>query len=169
MKADASVLAGAGTVRATVHGDVTVHTWIGPEDGLLVSTQIVEGPTRLIIFDGQYFLSHGTEAAAYAKALRKPVERIILSHIHLDHWGGLSAIIEQFPAAPVYAVAGIADYLRHNGQRILDRRKPALGDNIPDRPAIPTRVLPQGRETSMASLLNSTALWTRSRPYSSLQ
>jgi hypothetical protein len=44
-------------------------------------------------------------------------------------------------------VPGIADYLRRNGQKILHRRKPALGDNIPDRPAIPTRVLPQGRET----------------------
>src|SRR5262245_49703355 len=146
MKKSAGASTLAGTVRVIEHGSVKVHLYTSPEDGLLVNTPIVEGPTKLIIFDGQFFLPHAEEAAAYAKALAKPVDRIILSHIHLDHWGGLSAMTEHFPEAPVYGLPGIAEYLRANGQKIVDARKPVFGDKIQDRPTIPSHVLPESRE-----------------------
>jgi glyoxylase-like metal-dependent hydrolase (beta-lactamase superfamily II) len=136
-----------GTVRVRTHGDVRVHTYISPEDGLLTNTPIVEGPNKLIVFDAQFFLPYAREAASYAKSLNKPVERIILSHIHLDHWSGLSILSEQFPDAPIYAPRGVADYLRAHGQKILDARRPAFGSRIPLQPIIPTHVLPEGTET----------------------
>ena len=147
MIAAAKSVAGlAGSVRVCRFGEVALHTYIAPEDGLLVNTQIVEGPTRLIIFDAQYFLSHAAEAATYARSLGKPVERIILSHIHLDHWSGLEAFLWQFPEAPVYGPCGLADYLRDNGQRILNARRPTLGGRIPAHPTIPNRTLTEGSE-----------------------
>ena len=141
-----SVTGLAASVRLCGFGEVTLHTYIAPEDGLLVNTQIVEGPTRLIIFDAQYFLPHAAEAATYAKSLGKPVERIILSHVHLDHWSGLEAFLRQFPEAPVYGPRGLADYLRDNGQRILNARRPVLGERIPAHPTIPNRTLTEGFE-----------------------
>jgi glyoxylase-like metal-dependent hydrolase (beta-lactamase superfamily II) len=135
-----------GTVRVHTHGDVRLHTYISPEDGLLTNTPIVEGPNKLVIFDGQFFLPYAREAAMYASSLKKPVERIVLSHIHLDHWSGLSILSAQFPDAPIYAPSGVADYLRTHGQKILDARRPAFGDRIPLRPTIPTHVLSQGTE-----------------------
>jgi glyoxylase-like metal-dependent hydrolase (beta-lactamase superfamily II) len=135
-----------GTVRVRTHGDVTIHTYINPEDGLLTNTPIVEGPNKLIIFDAQFFLPYAREAAIYASGLNKPVERIVLSHIHLDHWSGLSILSAQFPDAPIYAPRGVADYLGANGQRILDARRPAFGDRIPLQPTIPAHVLPEGTE-----------------------
>src|SRR5262249_11709545 len=135
-----------GTVRVHVHGDVRLHTYISPEDGLLTNTPIVEGPNQLIIFDGQLLLPYAREAALYAKSLKKPVERIVLSHIHLDHWSGLSILSAQFPNAPIYAPRGVADYLSAYGQRILDARRPEFGDRIPVRPTIPTHMLPEGPE-----------------------
>jgi glyoxylase-like metal-dependent hydrolase (beta-lactamase superfamily II) len=136
-----------GTVRVLTHGDVRLHTYISPEDGLLTNTPIVEGPNKLIIFDGQFFLPYAREAAAYARSLGKPVERIVLSHIHLDHWSGLSILSAQFPDAPIYAPRGVAGYLRAHGPKILDARRAAFGNRIPLRPTIPTHVLPEGTET----------------------
>jgi glyoxylase-like metal-dependent hydrolase (beta-lactamase superfamily II) len=136
-----------GKVLVSEHGDVRVHTYISPEDGLLTNTQIVEGPNRLVIFDGQFFLPYAREVARYMATLGKPVDRIVLSHIHLDHWSGLSVLTEHYPDAPVCSVPAIADYLRSNGQRILDARRSAFGDKIPARPVIPTRILPEGEVT----------------------
>jgi len=82
--------------------------------------------------------------ARYAASLAKPVDRIVLSHIHVDHWSGLSVLAERFPHAPVCSVIGVADYLRSNGQRILDARRPVFGDKIPKRPVVPTLLLPEG-------------------------
>jgi glyoxylase-like metal-dependent hydrolase (beta-lactamase superfamily II) len=98
-----------------------------------------------LIFDGQFFLRYANEAAVYAKSLAKPVDRIVLSHIHLDHWSRLSVLTEHFPEAPIFGLAGIADYLQHHGQKILDARRPDLGDKIPRRPTIPSEVLPEGK------------------------
>jgi glyoxylase-like metal-dependent hydrolase (beta-lactamase superfamily II) len=134
-----------GTVRVLEHGDVRVHTYISPEDGLLTNTPIVEGPTRLIVFDGQFFLPYAREAAIYAKSLGKPVDRIILSHIHLDHWSGLGVLAEHFPEAPLYAPRGVAEYLRRYSQKILDARRPTFGDRIPRHPTVPTEDLPEGQ------------------------
>ena len=53
---------------------------------------------------------------------------------------------EHFPEAPVYGLPGIAEYLRANGQKIVDARKPVFGDKIQDRPTIPSNVLPESRE-----------------------
>lgn len=135
-----------GTVRVHMHSDVRLHTYTSPENGLLTNTVIVEGPKKLIIFDGQFFLPYAREAVFYAKSLKKPVERIVLSHIHLDHWSGLSVLSAQFPNAPIYAPRGVADYLRAYGQRILDARRSAFGDRIPVRPTIPTHLLSEGTE-----------------------
>lgn len=135
-----------GTVRVHTWGDTRIHTYISPADGLLANTQIVERPTKLIIFDAQYFLTYAAEAAAYASSLKKPVERIVLSHVHLDHWSGLPLLSSQFPEAPIYAPRGVAEYLRAHGQKILDARRPALGNRIPLRPIIPTHILPEGTE-----------------------
>jgi glyoxylase-like metal-dependent hydrolase (beta-lactamase superfamily II) len=117
-----------------------------PEDGLLSNTVIVEGPRKLVIFDAQFFLLYAGEAADYADSLGKPVERIVLSHVHLDHWAGLGIVAKMFPGAPICAPAGVADYLRTRGQSILDARRSAFGNRIPPRPTIPTHVLPGAAE-----------------------
>src|SRR6267378_2964326 len=61
MTNDASMAGLAGAVRVRRYGEVTLHSYVAPEEGLLVNTQIVEGPTKLVIFDGQYFLRYAAE------------------------------------------------------------------------------------------------------------
>jgi glyoxylase-like metal-dependent hydrolase (beta-lactamase superfamily II) len=70
---------------------------------------MIEGPNAVVIFDGQLLLPYADEVASYVKTLRKPVDRIILSHAHTDHWGGLQVLSERFPDARVFALGGIAD------------------------------------------------------------
>src|SRR5262249_31251330 len=101
----------------------------------------------LIIFDAQFFLPYAEEAAAFAVSLNKPVERIILSHIHLDHWSGLPILASRFPNAPICGLPGVIDYLETNGQRILDARRPVFGDLIPRTPTIPEQPLHEGTAT----------------------
>ena len=96
------------------------------------------------MFDGQFFLPYAEAAATYIESLAKPVDSIVLSHIHLDHWSGLPVLARRFPDAPICGLAGVGDYLRDNGQRILDARRSAFGDKIPSRPPVLTTILPEG-------------------------
>jgi glyoxylase-like metal-dependent hydrolase (beta-lactamase superfamily II) len=45
------------------------------------------------VFDGSFLLPYAEEAATYIESLAKTVDRIVLSHIHLDHWSGLLVVI----------------------------------------------------------------------------
>jgi glyoxylase-like metal-dependent hydrolase (beta-lactamase superfamily II) len=136
-----------GTIRVARFGNVKIHSYVSPADGWKVTSQIVEGPKQHVIFDGQLLLPYATEVAAHAAGLGKPVERIVLSHGHPDHWSGLQVLTEKFPSAKVYALPGIADALNAQGQYILTALRPGFGDKIADKVTIPTGVIQEGRQT----------------------
>jgi glyoxylase-like metal-dependent hydrolase (beta-lactamase superfamily II) len=81
-----------GTVVVSAYPNVRIHTYVSPPDGFLVNTHIVEGEASLVIFDGQLLNAYAAEVAAYASRLGKPVEQIIVSHGHPDHWAGLEVL-----------------------------------------------------------------------------
>src|SRR5258708_5407177 len=77
-------------------------------------------------------------------AFGKPVDRIILSHAHTDHWSGLQVLTERFPDAPVFALHGVADQLRARGQARLDSFRPIYGDRIATKVTVPTDTITEG-------------------------
>ncbi len=133
-----------GEVIVARHGGVTLHTCVSPADGVLVNAHILETPRRLVIFDAQFFTAYADEVARYAASLNKPVERIVLSHIHPDHWSGLGVLHAAFPDAPIYAHPTVTAYVRANAQTILASRRGAFGDRIAATPTYPTHDLNDG-------------------------
>src|ERR1700730_12453832 len=136
-----------GRMRATLvtqFGPVKIHSYLSPADGFHVNTQMIEGPTAVVIFDGQLLLPYAGEVASYVQALGKPVDRIILSHAHTDHWSGLQVLTERFPDARVFALHGVADQLRARGQARLDSFRPIYGDRIATKVTIPTETITEG-------------------------
>jgi hypothetical protein len=84
------------------------------------------------------------EVASYVQTLGKPVDRIILSHAHTDHWSGLQVLTDRFPDARVFALDGVADQLRARGQARLDSFRPIYGDRIATKVTIPTETIIEG-------------------------
>jgi glyoxylase-like metal-dependent hydrolase (beta-lactamase superfamily II) len=115
-----------GTVVVSDYTNVRLHTYISPPNGFLVNTQIVEGPEKLVLFDGQLLNASAAEVAAYASRLGKPVERIIVSHGHPDHWAGLEVLAARFPTAGIFALAGVTEQIRIGGQTMLAGLRPAF-------------------------------------------
>lgn len=135
-----------GVVRVASFGDVKIHTYVSPADGWLVNSQIIEGPTTLVIFDGQLLLPYAEEVANYADRLGKPVERIIVSHGHPDHWAGLQVISERFPSAHLMALPGVADGIKSRGEPVLAAMRKILGDRIASKVTVPSEPVTEGRQ-----------------------
>src|SRR5258708_10163433 len=89
---DAAASGRMGAILVSQFGPVKIHSYLSPLDGFHVNTQMIEGPTAIVIFDGQLLLPYADEVASYVQTLGKPVERIILSHAHTDHWSRLQAL-----------------------------------------------------------------------------
>lgn len=85
----------------------TLHTYVAPDN--LVTTHVIEGPKSLVVVDTQQQESYATEIRAYIDSLGKRIDRVILSHSHPDHTGGLRFGL--FDDAPIYALSDTADAL----------------------------------------------------------
>jgi len=141
---DAAASDRMGAILVSQFGPVKIHSYLSPLDGFYVNTQMIEGPTAVVIFDGQLLLPYADEVASYVRTLGKPVDRIILSHAHTDHWSGLQVLTERFPNARVFALDGIADQLRARGQARLDSFRPIYGDRIATKVTVPTEIIAEG-------------------------
>jgi Metallo-beta-lactamase superfamily len=135
-----------GAILVSQFGSVKIHSYLSPADGFHVNTQMIEGPTAVVIFDGQLLLPYAGEVASYVQTLGKPVDRIILSHAHTDHWSGLQVLADRFPDARVFALEGVADQLRARGQARLDSFRPIYGDRIATKVTIPTETITEGSQ-----------------------
>ena len=133
-----------GTILVSQFGLVKIHSYLSPADGFHVNTQMIEGPTAIAIFDGQLLLPYANEVASYVQTLGKPVDRIVLSHGHTDHWSGLQVLTERFPDARLFALTGIADQLRAKGRARLDDFRPVYGDRIATEVTVPTESIVEG-------------------------
>lgn len=80
----------------------TSHTFVTNNDGR-VTIQILEGPTGSILVDSGDATQYSAEARAFAEALGKPIEAVLLSHDHPDHTGGLTS----YSGLPIFISSGI--------------------------------------------------------------
>ncbi len=104
-------------------GDHKVHSFFD-----ISNSHIIETPKRLILVDAQFNFNAAQELKDYIENLNKPLEKIILSHAHPDHWFGA----EVFEEIPVVTSKKIASDLSKMGQTYIDGLKPVLGEIIPD-------------------------------------
>lgn len=137
----------AGTVVVTTRGPVKIHSYVSPEDSFLVATQIVEGPTELIVFDGQAVKPYADEVATYVRRLGKPVNRIILSHGHPDHWCGFEVLTTRWPGVPIYALPHVTAFVAAAGAPMLGNLQRAFGEKAASHITLPTRALETGEQT----------------------
>ena len=133
-----------GTILVNQFGRVKIHSYLSPAEGLQVNTQMIEGPNAVVIFDGQLLLPYADEVASYVQTIGKPVDRIILSHAHTDHWGGLQVLTERFPGVRVFALDGVADQIRAGGPARLDRLRRNYGDKAAAKVTVPTETITEG-------------------------
>jgi glyoxylase-like metal-dependent hydrolase (beta-lactamase superfamily II) len=76
-----------GKLMINERGKAKIHTiMVSP---LASTVHIIETPEGLVIIDAQQFVPGAKEVIAYVRALNKPVQRLIVSHAHPDHWIGL--------------------------------------------------------------------------------
>ena len=100
-------------IEKVVLDTVTIHCVQSPEDGELTNAQVIETAGKLMLVDTLQLKPHSEELRNYIETLGKPLDRIIITHLHPDHWMGAPA----FKDVPIYAlnevigaISGMADY-----------------------------------------------------------
>jgi glyoxylase-like metal-dependent hydrolase (beta-lactamase superfamily II) len=131
------------TVKA--FGDVRIHAFISAfiGDNIANATYIIESRSSLVLIDGQFLTFYARKFREYADRLKKPIERLYVSHRHPDHWFGLATA---FADVPIYALRETKTFIETNGEASrLDHWK--LGDLVPDKVVAPQNIVSPGSET----------------------
>ncbi len=118
-----------------------IHTFTAPEDGWLVNSHVIEFPSQLFVIDAQYTLPHAHEVVAYARNLRKPITRLIVTHYHPDHILGAAAF-----DVPLYALESVAEKIGAVGDRVAQEEHEMAGDGIPGNARRPDESIAEGAE-----------------------
>jgi glyoxylase-like metal-dependent hydrolase (beta-lactamase superfamily II) len=115
-----------------------------------VNSYILIGPRSIVILDGQRTAVEARSVAALARGLGLPVEAIVLSHDHPDHFGGLKLIADAFPQAPILASEATRDSVARIGQPVLAQMRGMFGDAMPASVPLPNRILRHNERLSLA-------------------
>lgn len=136
-EASANEAAAKGVVSRLNLGDVSIHSFTAPEDSELVNSHIIETANSLVVFDMQFHRPYARQLRSYVDELGKPVDRIILTHQHPDHWFGFEA----FDGIPIYAHQEVADGVRRSADFYIEARRQQLGELVPETARLPDQAL----------------------------
>ncbi len=124
-------------------GEVRIHTLVSRADRVGTATHVFEGPTGVVVLDTHLLRRDAQALRAYVDAIGKPVERVIISHGHPDHYFGL----EYFDDLPTYALAESIAHMRRRWRGHRSGHVARIGDEITDFARFPEHEQMPGRET----------------------
>jgi glyoxylase-like metal-dependent hydrolase (beta-lactamase superfamily II) len=127
-------------------GAVSLHTFVAAftEDNIANATHIIESKNAIVLIDSQFLAPYATQFREYADSLRKPIDRLYLSHRHPDHWFGLGTA---FSDLAIYGLQETIDFVRENGETSREDHLGKLGDLAPKTIVVPQNVAKRGLET----------------------
>ena len=121
------VLDSGATVDRSDRGGVIVHTYTNPEAGFGNTTTIIESENALVLIDAHFSEASAAEFRAYADSLGKPIDRLIITHEHPDHIGGVEPVfsdVTSVSSAGVIEAAAAAgttiDEVIEEGEETID-------------------------------------------------
>ena len=118
-----------------------IHTFTASEDGWLVNSHVIEFPSQLFVIDAQYTLPNAREVVGYARNLRKPMTRLIVTHYHPDHILGAATF-----DVPLYALESVAERINAVGDRVAQEEHKKVGPDIPATVRRPDKRIAVGNE-----------------------
>lgn len=131
-----------GVVDLFRNNRVAIHSYMSPEDGEMVRSQIIETENTVVVIDVQILRRYAREVRQYVDRLGKPVERVIVTHVHPDHWFGT----EFFSDMPVYALPEVTRQIEEMGDWWIGLKRQQLGDQVTDKKVLPSHALEEGTE-----------------------
>lgn len=137
------------TVTVNDLGDVKVHSYLAPQQVFANNTHIIETTNQLVLIDTQFIMPMAKDYRAYADSLGKPIERLVITHEHPDHFLGSEA----FNDIDIYSLQSVAGKIKAHGQTEIDEKKAQFGEAIASTFVVPTALEPGSVEIDGVTFL----------------
>lgn len=96
---------------------VRLHRYSATEASFDVNAYWVESDSGIVLIDALFLGSDAKLLAEMIWSTKKPLKGIILTHPHVDHYGGVAQLRSVFPEAPVFATPATAAGIQRTHDR----------------------------------------------------
>ena len=132
------------TIIKTTKPNVVVHSISSPIEGEMSNAQLIETKSKLLLIDALQLKPHANSLKEYISSIGKPLDRVIVTHYHPDHWFGIAS----FKDYPIYALQEVIDRINALADFVLNYHRGIHGENadamIPSEKITPTLAIKEG-------------------------
>ncbi len=121
-------------------GGLVLHVFTSPEVGEMVNSLVIETENALVVVDVPLYQPFADEFRAYLGQLGKPIERILLTHAHPDHWLTLAS----FRDHPTYAFQRAIDEMAFLKDLAVGYHTSIHPDLVPREVVLPANTIEPG-------------------------
>lgn len=140
-------------VIADTFQQVTVNRYATTERSYATNAYWLESPDTIVLIDALMLIPDAENLVAVLKSRNKPVSGILLTHPHVDHFGGLATLRRHFPDVPVFATqAAAAQVKEEHEQAYAQGWIQSFGKDYDPNVVTPDRIMADGEQLTLGSL-----------------
>lgn len=131
----------------------SLHRHATTERGWAANAYWLESDRGVVLVDALFLAPDVDALIATIRATGKPLAGILLTHAHIDHFGGIPRLRKAFGEVPVYATKATADAVKPLFERT--RRAQwikAYGEDFPSEVFVPDRIVAPGDTVEIAGM-----------------
>lgn len=146
------MLLNSGHVLAEPQSRGKIHRFVG-QHSYQANAFWVESQEGLVLIDTLMLKSEARQLVATLKATGKPVKAVLITHPHVDHFGGIRTVLDAFgPGVNVYATRATTEAITSVHRNALSTWAKALGDDFEQTVVLPNIIVESGNTVSLAGL-----------------
>jgi glyoxylase-like metal-dependent hydrolase (beta-lactamase superfamily II) len=107
--------------------ETTIHRFPREHEGAFVNAYLVETESSVIAVDSLLTVSESRALRAGVEGLGKPLQAVLLTHSHPDHYGGLTELVAG-DDVPIIAPQGVIDVIGRDDDAKEGILRPMFGD-----------------------------------------
>lgn len=132
---------------------VEVHRFVATGESFEANAFWLESKTGLVLIDSLMLKNDAAQLAAAMKTTGKPLAGIILTHPHLDHFGGCRTVVEAFGGkVPVIATKATADSVKKVHDEALATWAKRFGDRYEPNVFVPNQIVKTNEPIELAGI-----------------
>lgn len=125
-----------------------IHRYSAGATGAFVNAYLVETENAIVAIDGTLTVSDGRAIRHQIDALQKPLDTVLLTHAHPDHYGGLIKFIEA-DDTPVIAIEGVNEVIRRDDATKEELLRPMFDDEWATERMFPNTTVNDGENVTV--------------------
>lgn len=112
--------------------------YVSSKMGFSVSSTLIYGDKDALLIDSQMLPHEAHKVLKMIQQTGKALRHILLTHAHLDHFGGTEVFTEAFPEVQVWAEAGVVKLIKETGEKQIKDLMPMYGQKfLPHQVIVP--------------------------------